>query len=121
MDLLIVVVVSALTAVLTCALSVRRSRRGEQSQPREILLPPPGPNLELYSKVKELFDGVASERTAAEAERDEAREESVRLKAELDAMTADRDRVQSKLKSATDVLRGWTHSKMDFSFDRRSV
>lgn len=120
MELAIVVIISVLTAAITARVSSRRS--GDPKKQESILLPAPGSNLELYTRVKELFDTLTKER-------DEAREESARLRAQLaDAevkfqadlaeATAERDRVTAKLKASNDVLKVWTHAKMDVSFDR---
>jgi hypothetical protein len=99
MDFVVAVILSFLTAVTTSVVMTRRARHSS-------LLPAPGQNLELHTRVKELLDGAA-------AERDEAREESARLKLELDDVTAQRDKAEAKLRSANDVLRGFTHAKMD--------
>jgi hypothetical protein len=99
-----------LVSVLSGALLTRLLTRRPQPAPGSIVLPPPGPNFELYTRIKEIFDSVAQER-------DEARAEGARLRTQVVELEAERDRALSKLRSATDVLKGWTHPRMDFSFN----
>jgi hypothetical protein len=68
----------------------------------------PGPNLELYTRVKELLD-------AADNDVRFVRAECVHLRAQLQEAAEQRDMLAARLKSADDVLRAWTHPQMSLS------
>jgi len=120
MDWFIAVLFAVSSAVVTGGVVYLNTRQVSAPSPHQRTyagkwqLPPPGINLNLYTRTKELLDTLEQERnealravTRTEAERDQAIEECKLLVA--------------KLISARNIVRQYTHPKMEiFVKSRRS-
>lgn len=127
MDVLVLVLISTLSAGATGVLVTHNMRQAKQPFPRRhqpvlytrYLLPPPGQNFELYTRAKEVMDGMAADRFEAqhrleesESALEDARAEQDRLKIENERLIDENKRLIAKIEIAQDIVRSFTHPGM---------
>lgn len=134
MDVLAVVFFSVLSAGTTGVLVTVNRRRAAQPFPRrrdpvlytKYLLPEPGTNFELYTRAKEVMDGLVSDKTEAltetkrikrlleesDAALEDSQSEITRLEAENASLRSENEMLVGKIETAQEIVRSFTHSKM---------
>lgn len=141
MDVLaIMVVIAGVSASITIiVLNARETaqplpRRYERTAYTEYLLPPPGQHFELYRRAKEVMDGLVADRDSAAAETcriarradnlsarlesssmalEETNAEVERLLSENAELRTENETLRAKIISTQDLVRSYTHPKMD--------
>ena len=131
MDVLIAILFSVMSATTTGCVVAYNIR--QTAQPlhghhfsNKWRLPPPGLNLELYTKVKGLLDTLEHERNEARRERDKALAELEESQAELvssrTALEESQEElvaIEERLNKARDIVRSYTHAKMEIFVEPR--
>ena len=118
MDWVIAILFAVSSAVVTGSVVYLNARQVSAPIPRQRTyagkwkLPPPGTNLNLYYRTKELLDTL-------EQERNEARRAATRAEAERDQAIEECKLLVAKLVSARNIVREYTHPKMEIFVEPR--
>ena len=128
MDWLVCILFSLASAGATGAAVHYNVRQTRQPCPRrhnwrysKWELPPPGVNLELYSKVNGLLNTLEWERNEARRERDEAEAKLLSSQEALEESQAEVEALRDQLDRCQDIVRAWTHPKMEILVEPRPI
>lgn len=127
MDVLTVVFFSLLSAGSTGALVAYNVRQTTSQLPRrrepvvytKYLLPPPGQKFELYTRAKEVMDGLVHDKCVAEkaleassSALEESQSKLAELESDYERVVAENKRLVAKIELAQELVRSFTHSGM---------